>query len=251
MQTATSAQDRPLTFYSNPRHGQDRWVIEDVLQGKRDGYFVEAGAGGLSNTYALESQFGWTGLAVEPHPGRFEEIRAKRRCALENVCLTDAAGEVEFVINHTAPWSSGIRGAVGEELERTHYRGGAVTETVRVRGCPLWELLRQHGAPRRIDYLSLDVEGAEWMVLKDFPFDEYSFACMTIERGADDYLRLRAKLLRESYRLVRVGRADDFWVHRDAGYRAPLRDLLNVALRRVVQPIKGRFRSCRRARKPQ
>jgi hypothetical protein len=217
-------------------------VIEQVLPGKRGGYFVEAGAGALSNTQALEGHFGWTGLAVEPHPGRFEEMIATRRCVMENVCLTDVETEVEFVINHTAPGCSAIRGAIGRDLARAHYGPGAVTQTVRLKGYPLWELLRKHGAPRRIDYLSLDVEGAEWMVLKDFPFDEFSFQCMTIERGADEYLRLRKKLLRQGYRLVRVGRADDFWVHREVPYRAPLRDMVNVAARRVVQRVKGWLR---------
>ena len=32
-----------------------------------------------------------------------------------------------------------------------------------------------------IDYLSLDVEGAEFEVLKNFPFDEYKFLSITIE----------------------------------------------------------------------
>ena len=232
----------PIAFYSNPRDGQDRWVIERVLPGKRGGYFVEAGAGPLSNTQALEEHFGWTGIGVEPHPARFDEIKATRRCILENCCLTDVETEVEFLVNHTSPGSSAIRGTVGRDLERTHYGAAAVTETVRLKGYPLWDLLRKHGAPCRMDYLSLDVEGAEWMVLKDFPFDQYSFACMTIERGADQYLQLRKRLLRAGYRLVRVGRADDYWVNCDVLYRAPLGDMINVAIRRVVQPAKAWLR---------
>ena len=225
-------------------------MIEDVLPGKRGGYFVEAGAGPLSNTQALEEHFGWTGLAIEPHPARFEEMKViRRRSILENVCLTDVETDVEFLVNHTSPGSSAIRGAVGRELAREHYGPAAVTEAVRLKGYPLWDLLRKHGAPRRMDYLSLDVEGAEWMVLKDFPFDEYSFNCMTIERGSRDYLKLRRKLLMERYRLVRVGRADDYWVHPDVPYRAPPRDVLNTTLRRVVQPVKAWLRS-RRADNP-
>ena len=96
MTTANPIQDRPVTFHSNPRHGQDRWVIEKVLPGKRGGYFVEAGAGALSNTQALEEHFGWTGIGVEPHPARFDEIKQTRRCILENCCLTDVETEVDL-----------------------------------------------------------------------------------------------------------------------------------------------------------
>lgn len=225
-------------FYSNPKDGQDRWVVERVLPGKRGGYFVEAGAAPLSNTLALERHFGWTGIAVEPHPVEFEAVKRERRCIAEQVCLTDSLTEVEFVINETVPWASGIRGTVGDDLQRAHYGEGAVTKTVRLPGVPLWELLRRHDAPRRVDYLSLDIEGAEWLALKDFPFGECSFNCMTIERGARDYLKLRRKLLGEGYRLVRVGRADDYWVHPNVSYKTPLPDAMNVAFRRMVQPVK-------------
>ena len=231
-----------ITCYSHPQHKQDLWVIDKVFKGKRDGYFVEAGAGGLSNTYTLESQFGWTGLAVEPHPSRFEELKAKRSCILENVCLTDVETEVEFVINHAAPGTSGIQGTIGDGILKLAYHEGGTTEITRIKGYPLAELLRKHGAPKRIDYLSLDIEGAEWLALKNFPFDEYAFSCMTIERGSNDYLSLRAKLLHEGYRLVRVGGTDDFWIHPSVSYSSPVPDILNAWIRRLIQPIKARLR---------
>jgi hypothetical protein len=234
------------TFHSNPAHRQDRWVIEDVLKGLRNGYFIEAGAGWASNTLTLEAEFGWTGLAVEPHPAGFEMLKVRRRCILENVCLTDVATEVEFVLNHTIPGVSGIQSVLGEGMRKTFYGHNEVTETIRIKGYPLWELLRKHGAPKRIDYLSLDVEGAEWLVLKDFPFDEYAFSCMTIERGSDDYLRLRAKLLGQGYRLVRVGPSDDFWVHPSIDYTPPIQDMFNASFRRLIQPIKDRLKSLRK-----
>jgi hypothetical protein len=47
---------------------------------------------------------------------------------------------------------------------------------------PLVDVLSGHGAPKRIDYLSLDVEGFEMEILRLFPFDEYEFGCLSIER---------------------------------------------------------------------
>ena len=56
----------PLKLYSHADHRQDRWLVEDVFPGKRGGYFLDIGAGpdGVtnSNSYALESQLGWTGI---------------------------------------------------------------------------------------------------------------------------------------------------------------------------------------------
>jgi FkbM family methyltransferase len=244
MPAVEAGTDHEITFYSHPEHQQDRWVIQDVLKGLRGGYFVEAGASEIGeNTYALEAQFGWTGLLMEPHPGQFEIVRAKRHCIVDNVCLADVETEVEFVINHDRPGTSAIRESISDVQKKLFYSGGEATETIRIKAYPLADLLRRHGAPKRIDYLSLDVEGAEWLVLKDFPFDEYAFSCMTIERGSDDYLRLRAKLLGEGYRLVRIGSSDDFWVHPSVSYRAPFRDVLNTSIRRVAQRIKALWRS--------
>ena len=234
-----------ITYYSHLDHQQDRWVIKKVFNGKRNGYFVEAGAGGQSNTYALETQFGWTGLGVEPHPRRYLDIKDKRSCVLENVCLTDVESEVEFLINHAAPGTSGIQGVIGDGIRNLAYHDNGATETVRLKGYPLVDLLRKHGAPKQIDYLSLDVEGAEWLILKNFPFDEYSFRCMTIERGSNDYLRLRAKLLGQGYRLVKVGCTDDYWLHPSVPYRVPVPDMLNSWARRLVQPIKARLKGVR------
>ena len=158
MQTAVLDYGPAVTFNSHPGHGQDQWVIRDVLRGKRGGYFVEAGAGPASNTQALEEHFGWTGLAVEPHPGLFEEMRWTRRCALENVCLTDAEAEVDFVINHNAPGTSAMRGAAAATWS-AHYGAGAYGD-VRVKAPDGGAVPARRAEADRIR--RIDVEGAEW-----------------------------------------------------------------------------------------
>ena len=47
---------------------------------------------------------------------------------------------------------------------------------------PLQYILQKQGAPKVIDYFSLDVEGAETRVLKYFPFEKWTFLALTIER---------------------------------------------------------------------
>lgn len=60
--------------------GQDRWVVE-VFKGKRDGTFLDVGCHehrNLSNTWALEKQFGWRGLAIDVD-GSFSHGWARER----------------------------------------------------------------------------------------------------------------------------------------------------------------------------
>src|SRR4029077_17397561 len=111
------------------------------------------------------------------------------------------------------------------------YAANKKLRKVNVPGVPLADLLRRHGAPPVIDYLSLDIEGAEWTVLKDFPFDEFRILCMTIERGGKFYPNLRARLRREGYRLVRSVFPDDFYVHESVPYDMTLQEHLDTAVR--------------------
>jgi hypothetical protein len=104
-------------------------------------------------------------------------------------------------------------------------------QKVRVPSAPLWELLRRHRAPPVIEYMSLDIEGAEWVALKDFPFDEFRILCMTIERGGNSYNKLRAMLRVKGYRVVRVHGPDDFYVHASVKYRMSLGEQVDTALR--------------------
>jgi hypothetical protein len=51
------------------------------------------------------------------------------------------------------------------------------------------ELLDRHGAPEQIDYLSLDVEGCEMIVLKAIDFQRYRIALLSIEHNHDEAKR--------------------------------------------------------------
>jgi Methyltransferase FkbM domain len=228
--------------------GQDQWVIERVLPGKRGGWFIDSGAGpdGIrgSNSYALESEFGWTGLLVEPHPDCYKRIRLNRSAIVEQCCLTDSFGEVDFVLNAHPELSS-----ITEHLSEPNFVAAGygstgykivpglppprALEKVRMPTAPLWELLRRHKFPPVIEYMSLDIEGAEWVALKDFPFDEFRILCMTIERGGKSYDKLRAKLRREGYRLVRVSDPDDFYVHESVEYRASFAERVDTKMRSI------------------
>ena len=68
-----------------------------------------------------------------------------------------------------------------------------------------------HNAPKTIEYLSLDVEGAETAVLKYFPFNKYKFLAMTIERPTKE---LNATLFKNDYTFVKNYKVDTFYIHK-------------------------------------
>ena len=77
---------------------------------------------------------------------------------------------------------------VGIDLVEIPYHGQPATDEDRTDNLitlptkTLEQILDQINAPDVIDYLSIDVEGAEERILGRFPFDRYTFTTITIER---------------------------------------------------------------------
>ena len=80
-------------------------------------------------------------------------------------------------------------------MAKVHGQAGMKSGFVDKKGVSvrLEHLLRVHGAPKVIDYLSLDVEGAEESVMRDFPFGDFTFHAVTIERPNANLMALLEK----------------------------------------------------------
>jgi len=124
------------------------------------GVFVELGAyDGItySNTLALERCFNWTGLLIEANPRNFEKLsRANRRVAKVNSAVCIRTGSVGFRRG----------GGVGSsEADFISAANTSRISTVDVPCRPLTAIMRDAGH-EYADFLSLDVQGAEYKVLQ-------------------------------------------------------------------------------------
>jgi FkbM family methyltransferase len=181
---------------------QDYWVINKVFKRKTGGFFVDIGAADgitINNTYLLEKRHKWRGICVEPNPTYFQKLRAIRGCTCLNVCVDNKVTTANFKCE-------GLFGRIEEKDEATD-------GFTPVQSMTLQAILEQNGAPRIIDYLSIDVEGYEERVLCEFPFDKYTFLSMTIERPSD---RLNDILLQNdyilAYKVYCEDGGDEFWL---------------------------------------
>ena len=81
--------------------------------------------------------------------------------------------------------------------------------------CTCSEIFFKAQAPRQIDYLSLDVEGAETLVLLNFPLNQYRIHIITAERLKGP---IRAYLKTHGYvfiqRITRWG--ESLWIHNES-----------------------------------
>ena len=161
--------------------GQDRWVVERT-GGKKGGFFVEAGATDgitLSNTYLLETEYGWSGICCEPNPRFFDKLKGNRNCMLEDLILYDIDGlELDFYL-------AGELGGTEDDFmsESARYSERISSESIKKTTISLNSLLLNHSAPSQIDYISLDTEGSEYRILSTFDFSRWDVSIFSIEHN--------------------------------------------------------------------
>jgi FkbM family methyltransferase len=165
--------------------GQDRFVAE-LIPG-RDKTFVEFGAlDGLldSNSLYFEQEMGWSGLLIEANPSAFEALQRNRPDAkVCNAAIFDKAGTVDFEkIDGAAYGWSGIKESM-DELHANKIKRVVPwfhRQTIKVPSRTLDDVLTEFDI-KQIDYLSIDVEGAELAILKVFPFQRYAIDVIGVE----------------------------------------------------------------------
>lgn len=191
--------------------GQDRWVIEEVFEGMEAGFFLEVGGGNgrtHSNTYVLEKRLRWQGVIIEADATLCEEIRTHRDCICMNVCVDAMRREISFL---AIGYLGGIIGLDTDNIpeKRAHLMQRNADKIVKLDALPLSAVLEQVGAPCIIDYLSLDVEGAELRVLKGMDFRKYLVKALTVERPTADVHKL---LGNADFSLVKTKLSDGFYL---------------------------------------
>jgi FkbM family methyltransferase len=177
-------------------------------------YFLDIGATdgiGISNTYLLEKKYFWNGLVVEPAQKWHTELALNRSAIIDQRCVWSTSHLMLPFLETENAGQSGLK-CVDERdafsKDRAAYRAYDV-ETI-----SLIHLLECHQAPSIIDYLSLDTEGAEYTILKDFDFDKYKFKVITVEhnynkKNCEDLYNL---LVSKGYvRILRLVSWVDYW----------------------------------------
>ena len=166
--------------------GQDLMVLE-LLGHKKGGFYIDIGARYWhkgSNTFALDYYHGWNGICVEPDSHFFRGLAINRTCTV--ICNNP----IDMRAGNSLPFSY----AIGQTVARKgHDHGEKVTVNMKTVMDKLGKRVRM---PTVIDYLSLDVEGAELATLRGMDLDRYVFLVMSIERPT---MPIHLLLLRSGY----------------------------------------------------
>jgi len=165
----------------NSQYGQDKWIIEEVFPGLKNGYFVELAAGDgvfLSNTYILEKEFGWNGICIEPNTNSFNKLQSVRNCICDSNVILEDGFEIDFVEYEMLTDYEHLLSTV----EGTSIANVPIRNKSKKIAKSLNTLLDEYDAPPTIEYISLDIEGSEIYVLQDFlPKNNRKILSWTIE----------------------------------------------------------------------
>lgn len=178
-----------------------------------NGYFVDLASNHYSegsNTIMLELYNNWRGICIEPNPMYWQDLLARRKCELFISPVSSAAGTIvdfQFRTDHRA----GNSGIVNDAFDNTDHTDKDIKRLVTT---TLTHILDYMGAPPVIQYLSLDVEGAELLALQSLDHSRYTFMVVSIERPTPAC----HKFMNENgYRyIITLGRfGETMYVHKD------------------------------------
>jgi FkbM family methyltransferase len=214
----TAREMAPFRAKYGPGHNseqQEEWFIRDFFHDRRDGTFVDVGANHYRNsskTYYLETELGWSGIAIEPQR-EFAEGYAQHRPRTKFLPFF-----VSDVSNQTAKLYVLKRLSVVSSSNREFVEGFGKPDEVRdVPTITLDDVLKAEGISHP-DFVSMDIELHEPHALKGFDIDRFRPSLVCIE----GLLPVRQEILNyfAEHRYVLVGKY--VWVDLMNFYFAPL-----------------------------
>lgn len=191
--------------YSKSQIFQDLLVLY-YTKNKKSGFFIEIGAGNgidLSNSYLLEKKFKWTGIICEPNTKLQKKIKKFRSAKLIKNPITKKNTRTVNFYENKDPYQSSI------------IRTNNFNKILKINSLSLNCLLKNFN--KEIDYISIDTEGNELEILKNFNFKKYKVKIFTIEHNFNIIKRKKILEIMKKNEYVRIHKSisymDDWYIN--------------------------------------
>jgi FkbM family methyltransferase len=201
---------------------QDLVLDTHVFQGYKRGVFVEVGAWDgvcFSNTLFFEKERDWTGLTIEPHPEKYEELKKNRPSTIHlNVAVNDVNEVVDFLtITGDTSMLSGIKAHYDprhlQRIENETKQLNTTYTTIPIQSKRLDTIFTEHNV-QRVHYLSIDVEGSEFNVIRSIDFSNVFIDVIEFENNYPDKSDSIVEYLRtKGYEKAPIQSIDIFMIH--------------------------------------
>lgn len=206
---------------------QDEFLHTTVFKGFQNGVFVDVGAHdgkSLNNTLFFENKLNWTGINIEPIPDVYTTLTKTRpTCINLNCAISETDGDADFRINTGyTEMLSGLQAYYDprhlQRIQSENNKFGGTSTTVRVPTQRLESVFKKYGT-KHVHYLSIDVEGAEFSVIKSINFDTVYIDVIGFENNYKDVSHtIMIYLQSKGFRLLKTG-TDIFMIHKSSQFR--------------------------------
>jgi FkbM family methyltransferase len=214
-----------IMFYS--QDNQDKFLEQHIFKGYKNGFFIDIGAHNgltINNTLYFEKNNEWTGINVEPIKTVFDTLVVNRpNCINLNCAVSNSDGETDFYCNtgHTE-MLSGIKNTFDDRhynrLLNENKQHNCITNVIKVKTKKLETILNEHNISH-VNYLSIDVEGAEFEVIKSINFDTVFIDVIGFENNFDDNSIHIIKFLEDKNYVIVIKLQDIFMIHKESVFR--------------------------------
>lgn len=211
-------------FYS--QCGQDVFLENNVFKGFKNGVFMDIGAHdgiSINNTLFFEKEHQWSGVNVEANKKVYDRLCVNRPTCINLHCAASSNdGTVQFVQNegYTEMLSGIVDNLDPRHVARInreiHIMGGS-SNTVIVPSKRIETICDEHNI-KHVHYLSIDVEGGEFNVIKSINFDKVFIDIIDFENNYNDVSAPIIEYLKnKGYSILKY--ADDiFMIHKDSQF---------------------------------
>lgn len=200
---------------------QDKFLEENIFKGYKFGIFVDIGAHNgidINNTLYFEKNNKWNGYNVEPIKDVYDKLVINRpNCINLNYAVSNSDGLSDFICNKG--YSEMISG-LSDNYDHRHFtrlsneqkQMGGTTEVIKVTTKKFSTMCKENNI-RYINYLSIDVEGSEFDVIKSIDFDDVFIDVIGFENNYKDTSEcIIDYLITKGYKMLLNG-SDIFMIH--------------------------------------
>jgi len=179
-------------FYSQDK--QDEYLEKNIFKSYKSGIYVDVGAHDgitINNTLYFQKNNKWSGINIEPIKKVYDKLIINRPNDINiNCAVCNYDGKTEFICNTGyTEMISGIKDTYDtRHYNRLNYENNKMnssTEIIVVNTKKLETIFDEHNITH-VHYLSIDVEGAEFEVVKSINFDKVFIDVIGFENNYDD-----------------------------------------------------------------
>jgi len=187
-------------------------IVIDHFEFKKKGNFVELGASDgvkLSNSYLLEKSFNWTGVLIEPVKSSFKKLEKNRDGICLNKVIYNKKSSIIFqedIIPELSTIKDYTNSDINKRVKKTEYEIETLT---------LNNIFNEILKTNYIDFLSLDTEGSEFIILSDLDHNKYRFGFICVEHNfSKNRKKIYELLITNGYRRIyeRYSKWDDYYI---------------------------------------